>query len=124
MQSSAKDSQPQQPSVIVNTSSYTKGSSTAMDPLCQKRLFVSDQARNKRVKTSQECKSKNPSFSALSTLHNGKIEFHSPFRNSGPLVKEPPKKGNTGLNVSFADVFANFANQFSSENLKNVSNLP
>ena len=65
--SSGQDSQPRQPSVIVNTNSYTKGLSTAMDPLCQKRSFVSDPARTKRVKTSHEYESKNPSFSALST---------------------------------------------------------
>ena len=119
-----QDSQPRRPSVIVNTNSYTKGSSTAIDPLCQKRSIVSGQARIKRVKTSHEYESKNPSFSALSTSHKGEIEFNYPSRNLGSSVNEPPKKGNTGSNICFADVFACFVNQFSYEKFEKVSNLP
>ena len=88
-----QDSQPPQHIVIVNTSSYTKGLSIAMDPLCQKGSFGSDLAMNKRVKSSYKYEYNNLSFSALSTPHNGNIEFNSSFRNSGTLVKEPPKKG-------------------------------
>ena len=108
----------------MNTNSYTKGSSTAMDPLCQKHPFDSDPARNKKDKSSYEYESNNLSFCALLILHNCKIEFNSSFRNPGTLVKEPPKKENTGSNDSFADVFASFAYQFSPGNFKFVSDLP
>ena len=113
MPASLQDSQPRRRLVIVSTNSNTKSLSTAIDYLYQKRSYLSDQARIKRVKLSQEYQPKNPSLSSLSTMNKGKIEVNSPSRNLGHSVNEPSKKGNTRSNICFADVFASFANQFS-----------
>ena len=52
--SSVQVSQHRRPSVIVSTNSYTKSSSIAVDSLSKKRSYVSDQAKTKKVKLSQE----------------------------------------------------------------------
>ena len=49
-----------------------------------------------------------------------------PKQSSGKLVDSPASASTTTetKNTPFLDVFANFAQQFSHENLENVSDLP
>ena len=120
--------------------SYTKGPSIVADSLSKKRSFVSDQVKSsdKKVRFSENIllssETSKPNFSSkdyclgeLEKLQkSGKIQVSYPKQRLDHLVSAPSTATSTTAdkNTQFLSIFDNFAQQFSHENLENVSDLP